>query len=140
MLVADVGLGDLIWTTIWVFFLVMFIWLFIAIVSDLFRDHSLSGVAKAVWVVALVIFPLVGTLIYLIVRGGSMAERSAAQAAQAQAHFDEYIRQTAASSGGGGTGPVGDLDRLAGLRASGTITDEEFEAMKARIVGTPSAP
>jgi hypothetical protein len=138
MLVADVGLGDLIWTTIWVFFLVMFIWLFIAIVSDLFRDHSLSGVAKAVWVVALVIFPLVGTLIYLIVRGGSMAERSAAQAQVAQAHFDEYIRQTA--SAGGGTGPVGDLDRLAGLRANGTITDEEFEAMKARIVSTPTAP
>jgi hypothetical protein len=132
MVLADVSLGDLIWTTIWVFFLVMFIWLFIAIVSDLFRDHELSGVAKAVWVVGLVIFPLIGSLVYLIVRGGGMAQRSAAQAQAAQAQFDDYVRRTAATSGGA----VGDLDRLAGLRASGAITDEEYATMKARITGT----
>jgi hypothetical protein len=138
MVLAEVDLGDLIWTTIWVFFLVMFIWLFIAIVSDLFRDHSLSGAAKAVWVVGLVIFPLLGSLVYLIVRGGGMAERSAKQAAAAQSQFDDYIRKTASAPGG--AGPVDDLDRLAGLRDSGTITDAEFEVMKARVVGTPSTP
>lgn len=132
MVVADVDLGDLIWTTIWVFFLVMFIWLFIAIVSDLFRDHEASGVTKALWVIGLIIFPLLGSLIYLIVRGGGMAERSAAQARAAQKEFDSYIRQTASTA----SGPVDDLDRLAGLRANGTITDAEFEAMKARVVST----
>lgn len=131
MLLADVNLGDLIWTSIWVFFLIMFIWLFIAIISDLFRDHELSGGMKAVWVVALIVFPLIGSLVYLIVRGQSMGERSMAQARQAQEQFDSYVRTTAASSG---TGPVDDLSRLAELRATGTITDEEFEAMKARVV------
>jgi len=131
MVLADVSLGDLIWTSIWVFFLIMFIWLFIAIVSDLFRDHEESGVAKAIWVVCLILFPLIGSLAYLIVRGQGMAARSAAQAAQTQADIDSYIRTTAASSG---SGPVDDLARLAQLRANGTISDEEFESMKSRIV------
>jgi hypothetical protein len=69
MVLADVGLGDLLWTALWVFMLVLIIWVFIAIVSDLFRDHEVSGWAKAAWVVALIVFPLVGSLAYLIVRG-----------------------------------------------------------------------
>jgi Short C-terminal domain len=131
MVLADVDLGDLIWTTIVIFFLIMFIWVFIMILSDLFRDHQLSGWAKAVWVVALIIFPLIGSLVYLIARGQGMAERSAAEQQQARAEFDSYVRSTAASSG---TGPVDDLTRLAELRSSGTISDAEFEAMKARLV------
>jgi len=132
MVVAEVDLGDLIWTTIWIFFLIMFIWVFIVIVSDLFRDHELSGWAKAAWVVALIIFPLIGSLIYLIARGEGMARRSTAQQQQARAEFDSYVRSTAASTG---TGPVDDLTRLADLRNSGTITDAEFESMKSRVVG-----
>jgi hypothetical protein len=132
MVLADVSLGDLIWTSIWIFFLVMFIWLFIAIIGDLFRDHHLSGVAKALWVIALIVFPLLGSLIYLIVRGQGMGERSMRQAEQAQAQLDSYIRTTAASSG---SGPVDDLARLAELRANGTISEEEFASLKARIVG-----
>ena len=136
MLLADVGLADLIWTSIWIFFLIMFIWLFIAIVSDLFRDHEVSGWGKAVWVVALIVFPLLGSLAYLIIRGQGMAARSAAQARQAQADVDSYIRTTAASTG---AGPVDDLSRLAQLRASGTITDTEFEALKTRVVSGTNA-
>ncbi len=137
MVVADVSLGDLIWTTIWVFFLFLFIWIFIVIISDLFRDHSLSGWAKAIWVVGLIIFPLIGCLVYLIARGDSMAKRSAAEQQAAKAQFDDYIRQTAGGGGGGG-GPVDELAKLAALRDSGTITDAEFESMKARVVGGAS--
>lgn len=108
----------------------MFIWLFIAIVSDLIRDHELSGVAKAVWVVVLIVLPLLGSLAYLIMRGGGMAERSAARERHARTELDSYIRDVAGSSG---TGPVDDLTRLADLRRNGTITDAEFEAIKARI-------
>jgi uncharacterized SAM-binding protein YcdF (DUF218 family) len=133
MVFADVHLADLIWTTIWVFFLIMFIWLFISIVGDLFRDRELSGVAKAIWVVALIVFPLVGSLVYLIVRGTGMAERSAAQHRLAQEQLDSYIRTTAASSG---SGPVDDVARLADLRNSGAISDAEYETIKARIVVT----
>jgi Short C-terminal domain/Phospholipase_D-nuclease N-terminal len=136
MVLADVSLGDLIWTTIWVFFLIMFIWLFIAIVSDLFRDHEVSGWAKAAWVVGLIIFPLIGSLVYLIVRGEGMARRSAAEGRAAQADFDSYVRNVAQTSG---TGPVDDLARLAEMRNNGTITDAEFESIKARIVTGSSA-
>lgn len=132
MVLADVDLGDLIWTTIWIFFLILFIWVFIMIISDLFRDHKLSGWAKAIWVVALIIFPLIGSLVYLIARGEGMAERSAAQQRQARAEFDDYIRSTAAT---GGTGTADELARLADLRDKGTITDAEFQTMKARLVG-----
>lgn len=132
MVLADVDLGDLIWTTIWIFFLIMFIWVFIMIVSDLFRDHKLSGWAKALWVLGLIIFPLIGSLVYLIARGEGMAERSASDQRQARAEFDSYVRATAASTG---TAPVDDLTRLAELRNNGTISDAEFEAMKARVVG-----
>jgi Short C-terminal domain/Phospholipase_D-nuclease N-terminal len=138
VVVGEVNLGDLIWTTIWVFFLFLFIWIFIVIISDLFRDHTLSGWAKAIWVVALILFPLLGSLVYLIARGDSMAKRSAAEQQAAKAQFDDYVRQTAGSGGAGG-GAVDDLSRLAALRDSGTITDAEFESMKARVVGGASA-
>ena len=131
MVFADIHLADLIWTTIWVFFLIMFVWLFIAIVGDLFRDSQLSGAAKAIWVIALIVFPLLGALAYLIVRGGGMAERSAAHHRAAQEELDSYIRTTAATTG---SGPVDDLSRLADLRNSGAISAEEYEAIKSRIV------
>ena len=132
MFLADVGFAELFWTVLWLFFLFMFIWVFVALVSDIFRDHELSGWGKAGWLVLLVVFPLVGSLIYLIVRGGSMAERSAKQAQAAQAQFDSYIRQTASSSG---DSSVDDLARLAELRTNGHLTDAEYESMKQRILG-----
>ena len=136
MVLAEVGFAELFWTVLWLFFLFMFIWVFVALVSDLFRDHSLSGVAKAVWIVVLVLFPLFGSLVYLIVRGGGMAERSARHAQRAQAEFDSYIRTAAASTG---TSSVDDLTRLSELRANGTLTDAEFDSLKARIVGGGTA-
>jgi hypothetical protein len=132
MVIAEVGLGELLWWTIELFFLFMFIWIFIALIADIFRDHELSGWGKAGWILLLVILPLIGSLIYIIVRGPSMAERSAKQAAAAQAQFDDYVRQAAASSPAGG--PADELTKLAGLRDAGTISDEEFQTMKAKLV------
>jgi len=128
---AEVGSGDLFWTALWVFFLATFIWVFIAVVSDLFRDHELSGVAKAIWLVGLVVFPMLGPLAYVIVRGRGMAERAASQHSVAEEQFAGYVRATAASSG---SGPVDDLARLAALHSNGTIDDAEFETMKARVM------
>lgn len=109
----------------------MSIWVFIAVVSDLFRDHELSGAAKAAWILGLVVFPMVGSLAYVVVRGRGMAERSAAQHRMAREGFDSYVREAVASSG---TGPVDDLARLAALRDNGTIDDTEFDALKARVM------
>lgn len=132
MVLAELFLGDLLWTALWVFGLVLIIWVFIAIIGDLFRDDQTSGWAKAGWVVALILFPLLGSLAYLILRGEGMAERSRAHAMLAKAELDSYIRTTAASTG---AGPVDDLARLADLRSRGHITDDEFETIKSRVVG-----
>lgn len=136
MVLAEVSLGDLILTAIWVFFLILFIWLFIAIVSDVFRDHELSGVTKALWVIGLILFPLIGSLVYLIVRGSGMAARTAARERLAQSQVEGYIRDIAGTSG---AAPVDDLARLSELRRSGTITDAEFESIKSRIVAGSAA-
>ncbi len=137
MMLAEVDFPDLFWTVVWLFFLFMFIWVWVALVSDVFRDHELSGWGKAGWILLLVILPLIGSLIYLIVRGGGMAERSAMRAQQAQAEFDSYVRRTAAS----GNSSVDDLARLAELRQSGHLSDAEYEQMKQRVLaGEPGAP
>ena len=80
---------------IWFFFIFAFIWILITVLMDLFRDHSLSGVAKAIWIIVLVFLPLIGCLVYLIARGGGMQERAMKQAEAQQKAMNEYIRQTA---------------------------------------------
>jgi hypothetical protein len=132
MVIADVSLGDLLLTTLEIFFLIMLIWVFIAVLMDLFRDHTVSGAGKAVWVIGLILFPLIGCLVYLIVRGPSMSKRAMEQAEAARTQFDSYVRTTVSSTG---NAAVDDLTRLAALRDSGTISDEEFQSMKARVVG-----
>lgn len=91
---------------------------------------------RAGWVVGLIVFPLIGSLVYLIVRGQGMAHRSAARERAARSELNTYIRDVAASPG---AGSVDDLSRLADLRANGTITDVEFETIKARITGGTTA-
>jgi Phospholipase_D-nuclease N-terminal len=92
---ADVGLGELIWTTLLIFVLVMFLWVFILAVRHLFRDRELSGWAKAGWLLGLILFPLLGSLVYLVVRGGWVTEESAADsAARAQLTRTEFDRRS----------------------------------------------
>jgi Phospholipase_D-nuclease N-terminal len=110
MVLADVGLWQLIWTTLFIFMLVMFLWVFIVVVRDLFRDRELSGWARAGWLVALIFFPLLGSLVYLIARGGWTAEDSAARAQLTRTEFDSYGRSVADSTGdraGGRPDPAG---------------------------------
>jgi len=129
MLLAEWDAGDALLSMIYFFFLFMFIWLFIVVVADLFRDHTLSGGWKAVWVIALIVFPLISVLVYLIVRGPGMNERSAKAAEAAQKQMDSYIRETA-----GAPSTADELKKLADLKASGAISDADFEAAKAKIL------
>ncbi len=128
MLIADFGLGEALLTVLSVFFVVIWIWILITILSDLFRDDEVSGLAKAVWVLFLVFIPFLTGLIYLIVRGGGMRERALAAQAEAQQQMDSYIRETA------GTSTADEVAKLADLKEKGAISDEEFERMKAKLL------
>src|SRR6266540_2717935 len=77
---AEFGTGQVLWSMMWFFFFFVYIWVVIAILTDIFRDHEMGGVAKAIWIIALVVVPLVTGIVYLIVRGGGMSERAMKQA------------------------------------------------------------
>lgn len=130
MLLAEITFGHIMWSLISFFFLFMFIWIFIGVIADLFRDHEISGLGKAAWVIFLIVFPFFGTLIYLIFRGGGMAQRSARAQAEAQRQLNEYIREQA-----GDASPAAEIEKLAALKDSGTIDDAEYEKLKAKVVG-----
>ena len=115
---------------LWFFLFFIWIWILISIIADIFRSHDLGGFAKALWLIFILFFPLFGVLIYLIVRGRSMQERSMKQAATSQAQFDEYVRQTAAS----GKSTADELADLAKLKQSGAINDEDYEKAKAKVL------
>jgi len=125
---ADYGLGEALLTVLSVFFVVIWIWILITVLIDLFRDHELSGWLKAVWVFFLVFLPVITVLIYLIARGGGMRDRAIAEQKHMRDASDEYIRSVAGSS------PVDELHKLNDLRERGAISQEEFERLKARIV------
>jgi hypothetical protein len=129
VLIADFGLGEALLTVLAVFFFVIWIWIMITILTDLFRDHEVSGVAKAVWVFFLVFVPFLTALIYLIARGGGMRDRALAAEAETRRQMDSYVRETVSSS------PADELAKLAELKNKGAISDKEFERMKAKLLG-----
>ena len=123
------------WTIFEIFLWVIWIWILIWIFIDIFRSRDLSGWAKALWFVFVLLIPLIGVLVYLIVRGSSMHERAVQDARHQDAEFRQYVQQAA------GSGSTADqLTKLADLRDRGVITPEEFEREKAKVLGsTPSA-
>ena len=129
MLATTYPLLDFFWTLLEIFLMVLWIWLAISVFFDIFRSHDMGGVAKALWVLFIVIFPFLGILVYLIARGGKMHERADAAAARQQKAFNAYVQQTAGTSSA-----ADELTKLADLREKGVLTPEEFEAQKAKIL------
>ena len=129
ILAAEWHLGEvfLVFLEFAMFFI--WIWLLIMIFGDLFRSHDLSGWVKAIWVIGIILFPVLGILLYLIVRGGSMHERAVQQAKQTDAAIKSYVQQTASE---GSTAEQ--LQKLADLKAQGVIDDAEFEQLKAKAL------
>ena len=127
-LLATYGLGEALWTVFVIFFLVIFLMILFSIFGDLFRDHEMGGFAKAMWVLALILFTPLAALIYLIVRGGGMAKRAQAAQAEAQQQFDDYVKQTAGGS-------AAEIAKAKDLLDAGTISQEEFDAIKAKALG-----
>jgi hypothetical protein len=117
------------WDILIFFAWVIFIWIAITVLIDVFRRHDVSGWAKAAWVVFIVILPWIGVLVYLIVNHDGMAERKAQDTKAAQAQFDQYVR-TAAGTGG----PASEIHKAKELLDAGTITQAEFDAIKAKAL------
>lgn len=129
MPLADISFGEILLVTLEIFFFVVWIWILITILSDLFRDHELSGWAKAAWVLFLVFIPFLTALIYLIARGEGMRDRTIKAQADAKKHFDEYVRTQAAA-----TSPAEELHKLAELKDKGALSSEEFDRAKAKLL------
>jgi hypothetical protein len=119
---------NIFWTMFEIFLWVIWIWLLIMVFIDIFRSHDLSGWAKALWVLFVVIIPFLGVLVYLIVRGGKMHEHAAQQAAQQDEALRTYVQQAA------GTSTADQLAKLADLRDRGVISAEEFDREKAKVL------
>jgi hypothetical protein len=119
---------------IWFMVLVAWFWLLIVVIGDLFRDHSLSGFAKAMWCIFLIVVPWLGVLTYLLVRGRSMGERASREAAQNDKAFRAYVREAAGSS----NGVADELAKLADMRDRGVISAADYEAAKAQVLGPPT--
>ncbi len=127
--VADISFGELLLIALEVFFFVIWIWILITILTDLFRDHELSGWAKAAWVLFLVFIPFLTALIYLIARGEGMRDRTIKAQADAKKHFDEYVREQAGSAS-----PADELHKLAELKDKGALSAEEYDQAKAKLL------
>ncbi|MDF2847391.1 MAG: hypothetical protein K0R97_1373 [Oerskovia sp.] len=121
---------DVFWLLIWWFVFIAYLMVLFQILTDLFRDHTLSGWWKALWIVGLVFIPFLTALIYIIARGRGMTERHLAAASAAKAQADSYIREVA-------TGGQSATDQIASAKAlldAGTITPDEFASLKAKAL------
>ncbi|MER7816665.1 SHOCT domain-containing protein [Streptomyces sp. NPDC096153] len=117
------------WTVMWLFLWVMWLVLLFRVFVDIFRDHEMSGWAKAAWLIFVLLIPFLGVLVYVIVRGKDMGRREIKHAQEQQEAFNTYIRQTAK-----GTGTGDELARLSELKAKGDLSEEEFQRAKDKLL------
>lgn len=122
-----------VWNALWIvivaYLFVTVLMMLFSVITDIFRDHELSGWGKAGWLLFLVCFTLIALLVYVIVRGKGMAERAVREQAEVKESFDAYVRDVA------GGGAASELERAASLHAAGSISDDEYAALKAKILG-----
>ena len=126
---ADYPFLDILWSMIIFFTWVVWIWMMIIILSDVFRRRDLSGWGKAAWTIFLIILPFLGALVYLIAQHDGMAERQAAAARGQKAQMDDYVRSVAGSGGA-----AAEIDKAKQLLDSGAINQTEFDALKAKAL------
>ena len=121
--------GSFLISMLWIFIFVMFFFVWFMVIMDLFSDHKMGGGAKAVWIIFLILFPPITTLVYLIARGKSMGERRQAQYKAAEEAQKAYIQSA--------VGSVSPADQIASAKAlldAGTISQQEFDALKAKAL------
>jgi len=127
---ADVSFGDLLLLVFEMFLFVVWIWILFSIISDLFRNHDMSGAMKALWVFLLVFIPYITALVYLVIYGNDMRERQLRAGAEAKHAADDYIRSAAHTS------PADELHKLHELVEKGALTDAEYDKAKSKLLPT----
>ena len=127
VIAADYPFLDVLWTMIIFFCWVAWIWIVITVFADLFRRHDISGWGKAAWVVFVIVVPFLGVLVYLIAQHDGMRERSLDEARSQKQEFDQYVREAAG-------GPATEVAKAKELLDAGAITQEEFDALKAKAL------
>jgi len=107
-----------------IFMFVIWFWLFVSVASDLFRRHDVSGWAKVLWVIVLVLFSYIGIFAYLLTQGRGMAERDQARAK----HARDDLRQIV------GFSPADEIEKLDRLKSAGKISEQEYAGLRARLI------
>ena len=125
---ADYPFMDVLWSMIIFFFWVIWIWIVITVLIDIFRRHDIGGFTKALWVIFVVILPWLGVLIYLIAQHDGMQKRSMDQALAQRRALDEHVRDAA------GGGSAAEIAKAKELLDAGAITQAEFETLKAKAL------
>ena len=128
---ADYPFLDIFWTMIIFFSWVIWIWIVITVLVDVFSRHDTSGWGKAAWVIFVIVLPFLGVLIYLIANGKGMTERKQQQSQASRAEFDDYVKSVASSGGA-----AGEIEKAKQLLDSGAITQQEFDALKAKVLAS----
>jgi hypothetical protein len=128
-MLADINFGEILWTTVVIFFMIAYLMILFRVIFDIFRNHEMSGGMKAVWLIALLFLPVLTLFIYVIVHGRDMAGRDVAQHEAAEAEFKQYVQKAAADSG-----PAAEIAKAKELLDNGSITQEEFEALKRKAL------
>ena len=126
---ADYPFMDVFWTMLVFFFWVIWIWILVTVLIDLFRRHDIGGWGKAAWALFVIVLPYLGVFVYLITQGKGMAERRADEIRASQASFDQYVREAAGSSG-----PSDQIAKAKELLDSGAIDQAEFDALKRKAL------
>ena len=125
---------NIFWTILIFFAWVVYIWIAVTVLVDVFRRRDISGWGKAAWVIFVIVVPFIGVLAYLIFNHDGMAERSGKEAEASQAQVDEYVRKTAGTGG-----PASEIETAKKLLDAGNITQAEFDAIKAKAIGSKTA-
>jgi hypothetical protein len=128
VLASEWGTGQVFWSMLWFFMFFIWIWLLIIVFSDIFRSHDLGGVAKALWIIFVILVPYLGVFVYLIARGHKMQEHAVEAAQKQDDAMRTYVQSVSTVS------PADELAKLADLKAKGVIDDAEYERLKTKAL------
>ena len=128
---ADYPFLDVLWTLLIFFAWVIWFWLLITILVDVFRRRDIGGGKKTLWIIFLILLPFIGVFAYLIINHDEMADRNVQQAKAQQAQFDSYVQSVAGSGGA-----AAEIDKAKQLLDSGAITQQEFDAIKQKALAS----